>query len=821
MLDSEPTGIAEDLHDQEAGQVDFDMEGWPSEGGETNATLDAWNGAPYCSRSYTLAMNDILIEHHPSITAPNHVMSLNSYLRSQREEATPPPMTKKPWTPFESQIDFDVADFALQAQLNENLTNVLLKLVHRITNSERVSFKNHNNVCKLWERASHMSTPFEKEDLEGSFQPASGEVTYNLLCYVRDTWNWTQDLLEDPLVKHRFHWDAQWLYRWTGRGWERFVSSPWTADRFWDIQVPEDSKYKKLEGFVRLKRVSWQSQMEMILSSIKERSLFGTAFRLMPHHALHLWPCIPISSSDYKEQGFYTLTKGPKLLYPCPVCLVPKENQADHSQDYPARTTETMRALYESRDQNAMMQAGIREVEVRLSLGNASVLLKNLRFFWSLNHSDPYLACSYDQLHAAIGLFHHLLLEFQSVVDEQITVFPRWSGLPHFKHVTNMMFTDGTKEAAIAKQVGFCALNVMSREVDPNGWLLLRCIHVFRRFNMYTALTQHMKETIRKGQLAAIELSKLIQRYSDAVEVEPWQAEGKRTSWCFPKAQTYKHAFDDIMNKGVARNYTTKINENMHSPLKKSYQLQSNFRDFAPQILHLDHYAYVASIINQCLDHYDQREALRKTSPLAPQEARALNGSSNLAEADKGKDQGTDEDVGGLAIEEPSEPTSDEGLTMLVPAQMWSFKALEEEHEGDSAFRQFRTQFQWYLPDFFAKYTSKSLPSSHHCGEEDQVIREYRLIKSFYQSLVGWEIRCDFIRAHPDLFSNKRYDTVLINFEGRNIFACLVFLFKCEVQSAEYEFALIQPYNAPPGSKQVVERDMGLLRVRARPRKES
>ena len=107
-------------------------------------------------------------------------------------------------------------------------------------------------------------------------------------------------------------------------------------------------------------------------------------------------------------------------------------------------------------------------------------------------------------------------------------MFPRWSGLPHFNHVIETTFTDGTKEEAIAKvrvfasmlrltnspvtqQIGFCALNVLTKERDPNRWLLLRCLHAFRRFNMYTALTQHTKETLSKGQLAAMELSKLIE----------------------------------------------------------------------------------------------------------------------------------------------------------------------------------------------------------------------------------------------------------------------------------------------------------------------
>ncbi|KAK1220482.1 hypothetical protein PQX77_016745 [Marasmius sp. AFHP31] len=118
--------------------------------------------------------------------------------------------------------------------------------------------------------------------------------------------------------------------------------------------------------------------------------------------------------------------------------------------------------------------------------------------------------------------------------------FPRWSGLPHFSSVMETSFTDGTKEEAIAKEIGFCALNVLTKEKDPNGWLLLRCLHAFRRFNMYTALTLHTTETIRKGQLAAMELSKRIQEYSRKMEAETWTSEHKRSSWNFPKAHTYE-----------------------------------------------------------------------------------------------------------------------------------------------------------------------------------------------------------------------------------------------------------------------------------------
>ncbi len=57
-------------------------------------------------------------------------------------------------------------------------------------------------------------------------------------------------------------------------------------------------------------------------------------------------------------------------------------------------------------------------------------------------------------------------------------------------------------------------------------------------------------------------------------------------NWNFPKNHLYVHLFDDIVAKGVTRNYSTKPNEQMHGPLRKIYQ-RTNFRDIAPQVLSL------------------------------------------------------------------------------------------------------------------------------------------------------------------------------------------------------------------------------------------
>ena len=45
-----------------------------------------------------------------------------------------------------------------------------------------------------------------------------------------------------------------------------------------------------------------------------------------------------------------------------------------------------------------------------------------------------------------------------------------------------------------------------------------------------------------------------------------------------------QHLFDDIIEKGVTRNYTSKTFEKMHGPLKDSYKRRTNFKHVASQV---------------------------------------------------------------------------------------------------------------------------------------------------------------------------------------------------------------------------------------------
>lgn len=58
----------------------------------------------------------------------------------------------------------------------------------------------------------------------------------------------------------------------------------------------------------------------------------------------------------------------------------------------------------------------------------------------------------------------------------------------------------------------------------------------------------------------------------------------KDKNWSFPKNHTHKHVWDDILSKGVTRGANTKYNENMHGPLKDSFQWRTNFRQVEEQV---------------------------------------------------------------------------------------------------------------------------------------------------------------------------------------------------------------------------------------------
>ena len=107
-------------------------------------------------------------------------------------------------------------------------------------------------------------------------------------------------------------------------------------------------------------------------------------------------------------------------------------------------------------------------------------------------------------------------------------------------------------------------------------------------------------------------------------------------------------------------------------------------------------------------------------------------------------------------------------------------------------------------------------------------IKEYQFLKVSYESKVNWKLESDYLRCSPLFHNLPQYDFIIVQVSGglgqppRHIFAQLCFVFQCRVATSKYAMALIQPYDALPGTTHR-RRDKALCfyRVWSQPRKSS
>ncbi|KAG2036469.1 hypothetical protein BDR03DRAFT_866074, partial [Suillus americanus] len=62
---------------------------------------------------------------------------------------------KKPWLPFKSRLEFEVTQIALEAALNNDQTDWLIKICRQCAiGNDKFTFKNHKDIHRKWDAAS-------------------------------------------------------------------------------------------------------------------------------------------------------------------------------------------------------------------------------------------------------------------------------------------------------------------------------------------------------------------------------------------------------------------------------------------------------------------------------------------------------------------------------------------------------------------------------------------------------------------------------------------------------------------------------------------
>ncbi|KAK0473861.1 hypothetical protein IW261DRAFT_1423234 [Armillaria novae-zelandiae] len=494
------------------------------------------------------------IEYHPSAILDPRILTREEYFQMMAMEMTVS-FIDKPWHPFASENDFELAELILHTGMNRQERDSFFKVLKTQAGDHQFAYtiNNESDLNDAWSQAEHLLVTLDEKTntrmrifdepwtgdllwkVQSSLPPGGKPLAY--ILYADKTRLSSFGTAKGYLVMARIANLPDAVCN--GKGWGGGTVVGWLPI------VEEDPKHKGKPSWINFKRVVWHESFRKIMESVVEYSYTGYAFTL-PHSGktIVIYPFIFILSADYEEQKYAeVLSSGTR------------------------------------RGDGILKSSGLQNV-------------KNV--FWSMDRSDPYRAVSWDQLHAYhLGLFKHLLLRLlehvekiqghdkrkaKVIIDEFIANFPRWQNLIHF---TN--------------QILFAAHSVLTKANNPNAYLLLKVIRSYIELDMYTSMDVHMEKSINEGRQLLGVFEANLKAYSQATDNMVWE---NITSWSIPK--------------GATKNYNTKVNECMHGPLKEAYQTRTNFKNVADQILMTDHKYGIAMKLQQRMDRNKkhQKEAM-------------------------------------------------------------------------------------------------------------------------------------------------------------------------------------------------------------------
>jgi hypothetical protein len=103
-------------------------------------------------------IDDFRTEYHPSSGRPPILQRFEDYGQHNPSIAVTP-SDERPWEPFRSRLDFEIAELALEAALNKKQTDRLLSLFDRCARQlDNFTLRNHADMSKLWDLASDRCT---------------------------------------------------------------------------------------------------------------------------------------------------------------------------------------------------------------------------------------------------------------------------------------------------------------------------------------------------------------------------------------------------------------------------------------------------------------------------------------------------------------------------------------------------------------------------------------------------------------------------------------------------------------------------------------
>ncbi|KAF9044107.1 hypothetical protein BJ165DRAFT_1594751 [Panaeolus papilionaceus] len=788
-----------------------------------------------------LLVPEIKLEMHPHCHKDPVTMTRVKYCekeaKMEKERSAVNEVDERPWRPFRTRLDFEVAELMLNAHMNSRQIDTTISLIQdaigESTSSTQFTLTSRNDLNRIWDHALAIR--------------GNGDVEYSV--WSRSTADWCRELLTNKSIVSHFEWDAVRIYHKenSNQGFERIYDEPWTSDSWWEVQsslptsgkpfgiilyadktrlssfghtkghpvlvrcanlpveirngegagggrligwlpiISELSSESGKQAFVNHKREVWHQAVSEIFDSLNDWMQLGTSIQCGDGVVRQIFPRLLMISADYEEQSDMALTRGARAHFPCPVCLVFKDDIPKVSQKAAPRTTERMRALWTevqehtAADRETSLQAvGLRDVQ---------------NIFWGLRDTDIYSTLSWDRLHAYHGgLFSdHLLEQLKEIVDDLpgrqaeteidrcLTEIPPWPGLNRFSsiHSTGEM-SDGSKFEDFGKIIIYASLGCITPEVSQRGFRLLKLVRSYQELDQFTSLTLQSESTLKRGwdELKTFEsaLAEYIEIHADKM-------------WDFPKVHMHQHVFDDIRNKGATRNYNTKPNEKANGPLKKFYQRHTNFKNVAPQILKISDKDLTATIIRNEIRRLDDKNEQANTKAKSKDSDTPASDNTVQNQANPGPRTGDNSEPEPRApnVTEASNTAGESSLTRAEDSAVT--ETLTRGHAGDEAFSQIRR--------LLAQYLARSTRPRVVLSMEHEVT-PFQVLNVYFSSVVNWRLDMDILRVNPNFHGRARFDFAILNVDSQEqtaVIVQLLFLFQTTYDGRKYDLALVLPFD--------------------------
>ncbi|KAF5381819.1 hypothetical protein D9757_008321 [Collybiopsis confluens] len=482
----------------------------------------------------------------------------------------------KEYFPFASQLDWEVAEWAVKEKISQKSFDRFLQ-IPQVKERLGLSYVNSRAMLEYIDAIPNKGGAWFTKELSFRDQPDD-----HFIMHHRDPVQAIKALWGDPaFAKHLVYKPGKLFYGSKQTESYRMFSEMWTGG-FWNAvqdTIPSGGTVCPViiaSDKTNLTRFSGNKSMAHILEPLKSAGDPNTGGIKMTGGdgaVRRVYPILCSYVADYPEQCLVACTK----YGTCPKCKKKADElQLPHIDEFRTQSW-TMEKINEAQNLfnhiDKRSQAKAKAHTYAMKLYN---IAGGFKPFWAeFPLTDIHKCITPDILHQCYqGIFKYLMAWIQEIVgvdelDERLQTLPPTHGIRHFKKgIADFSQITGSEH----KHIAHVFLPSLVGKVDSKG---IRACRSLLNFIYLAQYSLHDQETLG---------------YMDA-ELKIWHKnknyfikKGVRSHFNIPKFHSLHHYIDSIRWLGTTDNYNTEAFERYHIDMAKKGWEASNKRDHFPQM---------------------------------------------------------------------------------------------------------------------------------------------------------------------------------------------------------------------------------------------